>query len=148
MPTVEGLTPSVLWTTVYGLIALCLLFIIVYKVYDAIQTIMERRKHKKESEKPDFAEEVSQKVIEKLEPRFRKIEENLDKDKSRLDNHEIIIAGVQENQKAMRDGLVAICKYLMAMAQYSIVSSDSKEMKNATAEMTSYLATLIGGKSK
>ena len=34
MPTVEGFTPGMLWTTVYGLLALCLLFMIGYRVYD------------------------------------------------------------------------------------------------------------------
>lgn len=148
MPTVENLTPTVLWTTIYGLIGICLLFMIVYKVYDAIQTIMERRKKRKEAEKPDFAEEVSRKVIEKLEPRFKEIEKNLDKDKDRLDKHELILAGFEDNQKETHDGLVAICKYLMAMTQFGNIGGNSKEMKDATAEMTQYLATKIGGKTK
>ena len=70
MPTVPEFTPGMLWTTIYGLLALCLLFMIGYKVYDAIHTINERRREKREASKPDFAEAVSQKVIEKLEPRF------------------------------------------------------------------------------
>ena len=148
MPTVEGFTPNVLWTTMYGMLALCLLFMIVYKVYDAIRTIMERRKHARESEKPDFAEEVSRKVIEKLEFRFANIEKNLATDKVRLDNHEHLITDVQTAQKETREGLVAICKYLVAMSQYGSLGSDSKEMKDATAEMMQYLATKIGGTSK
>lgn len=148
MPTVEGFTPAVLWTTIYGLLALCLLFMIVYKVYDAIRTIMERHKQKREAQKPDFAEAVSQKVIEKLEPRFNEIEKNLAKDKSRLDNHEAVISGLQQAQKETRDGLVAICKYLVAMTQYGPTTNESKEMKDATAEMMRYLATKIGGNSK
>ena len=51
MPTVENFTPTVFWTTIYGMLALCILFMIVYKVYDAVVTIVERRKKKKESEK-------------------------------------------------------------------------------------------------
>ena len=149
MPTVEGLTPSVLWTTVYGFLALCLLFIIVYRVYDAIHTIIERRKKAKEAEKPDFVEQVSQqvsqKIMEKLEPRFNEIEKNLGTEKYRLDDHESIIAGIRRNQKETRDGLVAICKYLMAMAQYGSAGGNSKEMMDATSEMTQYLATKIGG---
>ena len=148
MPTVEKFTPTVFWTTLYGLLALCILFMIVYRVYDAIRTIIERRKQKREAEKPDFAEAVSQKVIDKLEPRFKEIERNLAKDKSRLDNHELIVSGLQESQKSMQEGLVAICQYLMAMAQYGNVGGDSKEMKDATANMTQFLATRIGGKSK
>lgn len=145
MPTVEGLTPAVLWTTLYGFIALCILFIVVYKVYDAIRTIMDRKRRQRESEKPDFAEEVSQKVIDKLEPRFKEIERNLDRDKSRLDNHEMIIADAKKAQEETRDGLVAICKYLMAITQYSNLGSNNSKMEEATAEMTQYLATKIGG---
>lgn len=145
MPTVEGLTPTVLWTTLYGFISLCILFIVVYKVYDAIRTIMDRKRRQRESEKPDFAEEVSQKVIDKLEPRFKEIERNLDRDKSRLDNHEMIIADAKKAQEETRDGLVAICKYLMAITQYSNLGSNNSKMEEATAEMTQYLATKIGG---
>lgn len=148
MPTVEGFTPTVLWTTLYGLLALCLLFMIVYKVYDAIRTIMERRQQKKEAEKPDFAEAVSQKVIEKLEPRFSEIEKNLAKDKARLDNHEAVISNLQQAQKETKDGLVAISEYLVAMTQYGNIGGDSMEMKNATTKMMQYLATKIGGNSK
>lgn len=148
MPTVEGFTPQVLWTTIYGLFALCILFMVVYKVYEAIRNIINNHKQKREAERPDFAEEVSRKVIEKLEPRFSKIEENLARDKSRLDNHESFISGMQQSQRDTREGLVAICRYLMAITQFGNISSDNKEMKEATAEMTRYLATRIGGNSK
>lgn len=145
MPNVEDFTPAILWTTIYGLLALCVLFMIVYKVYEAVRNILERRREKREAEKPDFAEAVSQKVIEKLEPRFKEIERNLAKDKNRLDTHETAISGLQQAQQETRDGLVAICKYLIAMAQYSTHGNESKEMKDATAEMMRYLATKIGG---
>lgn len=148
MPTVEGFTPSVFWITIYGLLALCVLFMIVYRVYDAVHTILSRRKQRKEAEKPDFAEEISQKVLDKLEPRFKEIEKNLAKDKSRLDNHEVMISGIQQSQKETQEGLVAICKYMLAMTQYGNVGGDSREMKDATAEMMQYLATKIGGNSK
>lgn len=148
MPTVEGFTPAVFWTTLYGLFALCILFMIVYKVYEAICAIIERKKHKKELEKPDFAEEVSRKVIEKLEPRFKKIEANLATDKSRLDGHTVLISEIQESQRSTKNGLVAICNYLMAIVQFGNISSDTDEMKKATSEMNKFLASMIGGNSK
>lgn len=148
MPTVEEFTPQVLWTTIYGLLALCLLFMVVYKVYDAICTIMERRKNKREAAKPDFAEAVSRKVIEKLEPRFKEIEKNLARDKERLDRHETFLSGVESSQRDTREGLAAICRYLLAIAQFGNISTDSKEMREATAEMNYYLVSNLGGKSK
>lgn len=148
MPTVENLTPQVLWTTIYGLLALCLLFMVAYKVYDAVHTILERRRQKRESEKPDFAEAVSRKVIEKLEPRFNEIEKNLARDKARLDNHESFITDIRTSQQDTREGLAAICRYLLAIAQFGNISTDSKEMREATAEMNAYLVSKLGGRSK
>lgn len=145
MPTVENFTPTVLWTTLYGMLAMCLIFMIGYKVYDAINTIIDRRKKRKESEKPDFAEEVSQKVIEKLEPRFQKIEENLKEDKNRLDKHEDYISSVKEGLNNTREGLVAICEYLIIETQFG---KDSKQLQDATAKMTQYIASQIGGSKK
>lgn len=148
MPGAEGFTPTVLWTTLYGFVSLCILFIAIYKVYDAIHTIMDRRRRRIESERPDFAEEVSQKVIDKLEPRFAEIERNLARDKTRLDGHDTMLAEARSAQQETREGLVAICKYLMAMTQFGNVGGGSKEMKDATAELSLYLATRIGGNSK
>lgn len=139
MPTVEGLTPDVLWTTIYGVLALCLLFMIVFKVYEAINTIVERRRRRHEAAKPDFAEEVSRKVIEKLEPRFAKIEENLDRDKSRLDNHEISLANIHGGQQEIHDGLAAMCKFLLVAGAYGSFGDDPK-IKEANAELQKYLA--------
>lgn len=148
MPTVENFTPGVFWTTIYGMLALCILFMVVFKVYDAVHTIIERRKQRRETEQPDFAEAVSQRVIDKLEPRFTEIERNLAKDKSRLDSHERFITGIQQSQQDTRNGLVAICRYLMAIAQFGSIGGDSEELKDATAEMMKYLASRIGGNSK
>lgn len=139
MPTVENFTPQVLWTTIYGILALCILFMIVYKVYDAIRTIMERRRCKKEAEKPNFAEEVSQKVTEKLEPRFREIEKNLAQDKKRLDNHEIAIADMRHGHDEIHDGLTAICKFMLVISTYGNLGNNEKIM-DATAELQKFLA--------
>lgn len=139
MPTVENFTPATLWTTIYGFMALCLLFMIVFKVYEAIKTIVNDRKRKREAEKPDFAEEVSRKVIEKLEPRFAKIEENLDKDKTRLDTHESVLAGMRDGQKEVREGLTAICKFMLVISTYGNIGNNEK-VQEANAELQKYLA--------
>ena len=67
MPTVEGFTPQVLWTTVCGVIALGLLFLIFFKVYDAIHVIRERKRAKEEANKPDFAKKVGKEVFYSLD---------------------------------------------------------------------------------
>lgn len=139
MPTVEALTPTMIWTMLYSLFACCLLFLIGFRVYDAINTIIDRKRKRRERERPDFAEEVSQKVIDKLEPRFAEIEKNLDKDKKRLENHEAVLANIQEGHKEIHDGLTAICKFMLVISTFGNIGSNDK-VKDASAELQKYLA--------
>lgn len=139
MPTVEGLTPQIMWTSLYGIVAMGLLFLIGYRVYDAIHTILSRARQRHQSEKPDFADQVSQKVIEKLEPRFKEIEKNLAKDKNRLDSHESVLATLSSSQREVHDGLTAICKFMLVISTYGNIGTNEK-VKDANAELQKYLA--------
>ena len=142
MPTVEGLTPSVLWTTMYGIIAMGLLFLIGYKVYDAVHTIRERKKQRVEAGKPDFAEKVSQKVIADLGPRFEEIEENLKKDKKRLETHEQLISSMKSGQDEIHAGLSAIAEFMLAISLYGNIG-ENENVKKASADLQKYLAHKI-----
>lgn len=139
MPTVEGLTPQLTWTTLYGIVALGLLFLIGYRVYDAIHTIVVRRRQRRQAHEPDFADKVSQKVIETLEPRFKKIEENLDKDKMRLESHETALNAIHKSNEEIHDGLAAICKFMLIISTYGNIG-DNEKVKEASAELQKFLA--------
>lgn len=139
MPTVEGFTPQIAWETIYGFFALCLLFLIVFRVYDAIRTLAERRKQRRESEKPDFAEKVSKKVIAELDPRLADIEENLRKDKARLEAHERLIENMERGQNDVHDGLTAIAKFMLVISTYGNIGTNEK-VKEASADLQKFLA--------
>ena len=139
MPTVEGFTPEVAWTTLYGFLALCLLFLIGFRVYDAFHTIIERRRQRKESEKPDFAKKVSKQVITELGPRLDDIEENLRKDKARLEAHERLIENIERGQSDVHDGLTAIAKFMLVISTYGNIGNNEK-VKEASADLQKFLA--------
>ena len=139
MPTVEGFTPEIAWTTLYGFLALCLLFLIGFRVYDAFHTILERRRQKKESEKPDFARKVSKQVITELGPRLDDIEENLRKDKARLEAHEKLIENMERSQSDVHDGLTAIAKFMLVISTYGNIGNNEK-VKEASADLQKFLA--------
>lgn len=139
MPTVEGFTPEIAWTTLYGFFALCLLFLIGFRVYDAIHTIIERRRQRKESEKPDFAKKVSKQVIAELDPRLADIEENLRKDKARLEAHERSIDNIERGQSDVHDGLTAIAKFMLVISTYGNIGNNEK-VKEASADLQKFLA--------
>ena len=139
MPTVEGLTPQIMWFTLYGFFAVCLLFLIGYRVYDAIHTLAERRRQKKASERPDFAEKVSKQLIKELGPRLEKIESNLEKDKKRLETHEQLITSMQSGQKDIHEGLSAIAEFMLVVTNYGNLG-DSEEIKKASVDLQKFLA--------
>ena len=139
MPSVEGLTPQIMWFTLYGFFAVCLLFLIGYRVYDAIHTLVERRRQKKAAERPDFAEKVSKQVIKELGPRLEQIESNLEKDKKRLETHEQLITGMQTGQKDIHDGLSAIAEFMLVVTNYGNLG-DSEEIKKASVDLQKFLA--------
>ena len=139
MPTVEGFTPEVAWTTLYGFLALCLLFLIGFRVYDAFHTIIERRRQRKESEKPDFAKKVSKQVITELGPRLDDIEENLRKDKARLEAHERLIENIERGQSDVHYGLTAIAKFMLVISTYGNIGNNEK-VKEASADLQKFLA--------
>jgi hypothetical protein len=82
---------------------------------------------------------VSQKVIDKLEPRFEKIEENLANDKTRLENHERSLATINMGHKEIHDGLSAICKFMLIISTYGNIG-DNEKVKEASAELQKFLA--------
>ena len=139
MSEIQGLTPALAWNTFSGLVIFGVIFMIIFNVYDAIMKIVDRRRARREHDQPDLADKVSRKVIEKLEPRIQEIEHKLNNDKNRLDNHDILISEIQNTHKDTRDGLAAICKMLLVIASYGNMGN-AKEIKEASAELTKYLA--------
>ena len=142
MPSVEGFTPQIAWNTVYGLFAFALLFLIGFRVYEAIHTLAERRRQKKEAGRPDFADKVSKQVIKDLGPRLEKIESDLSKDKKRLETHEVLIGNIQSGQKEIHDGLAAIAKFMVVLSTYGNIGEHDK-VKEATTDLQKFLADKI-----
>ena len=142
LPTVEGFTPQVLWTTLYGICAIGLLFLIAFKVYDAVHTIRERRRTRIASEKPDFAKKVSQEVTASLDHRFDEINKTLEKHGQRLDEHDRIINSIKDGHIDTHDGLAAIAKFLLVLSNYGDFG-DSEKIKEASTDLQKFLAEKI-----
>lgn len=145
MNTLEGLTPTILWTTMFGILCIFAIGLICFEVYKAVIFIRDRRANRKleerqrfEAQKPDFAEKVSKKVIAELGPRLEEIEDNLQKDKKRLETHESLISSMKQGQDEIHEGLSAIAKFMLAISLYGNIEHNDK-MKDASMELQKYL---------
>lgn len=132
---IEGITPGALWNTLYVLLALCLIVITVYKVVEIIRKERER----KQARRPELADEISGKVLEKLEPRLAEIDRKLANDKALIDNHTRQIAAVEARQDAMERGQKAQCRGVLALLNHELHNGNSDEMERAQAGMNDYL---------
>lgn len=139
MPDIHGITPGALWTALGVLVALCVVFAIVWKVFDIIRTEMERNRHKREAVAPGLADEVSQKVLEKLEPRLADIETKLANDKHRIDDHERLLSGLGRSHEDVRKGLTALCRSLLVLLNHGGLDNNADEVREATKYLTAYL---------
>lgn len=138
MQPIEGLTPEVLWYTLAGLVGIGSLIVLTDKVLDVFRKKHERDKLKKEPE-DKLAENISAKVLAKLEPRFSEIDRKLATDKSRLDEHTRILGAHQDQLSNIEQGNKVLCRGILALLSHEINGNSDDKLKASQQEITNYL---------
>lgn len=143
MPEMKGLTLDGVWQFLCYGVTIFVIFLGIYKgicfIIDRRRDRMKKRKEELEASQPDLADKVSKKVLSSLEPRLVAIEKDLKKDKSRLDNHELILGGMQESQKMVKKGFGALFNVLIVASKIGSFDPGDPEMKAAISKMNDYL---------
>lgn len=101
---IEGITPGMLWTALYVIVGLCALVILADKVRAVFAGIQQR----KQAKRPELADEISAKVLAKLEPRFTEIERKLATDKQRIDALDARVNNQDIGQRVLCRGVLAL----------------------------------------
>lgn len=139
-PTIEGITPSMLWNFGYTLLGIIAVIVCLEKVPDIIWKWKDRKKQAEEIPQANFADEICDKIMDKLEPRFQKIDSKLNEDKLRLDNHEYALNGIHKAQADISEGFSVMCYALIAVLNHSIHNGNKDEMEEALAKLHEYLS--------
>lgn len=143
MPELKGLTLDGVWQFLSYAVTIAVIFFGIYKgvcfVIDRREVRKKKRREEIEAQQPDLADKVSKKVLSSLEPRLVSIEKDLKKDKSRLDNHDLILSGMQDSQKDVRKGFSALFNVLVVASRNGSFDESKPEMKQAIAKMNDYL---------
>ena len=143
MPEMKGLTLDGIWQFLCYAVTIFVIFLGIYKGICFIKDRREDRKKKRqeeiEAQQPDLADKVSKKVLSSLEPRLVSIEKDLKKDKSRLDNHDLILSGLQDSQKTVKRGFSALFNVLIVASKIGSFNPNEPEMKAAISKMNDYL---------
>ena len=138
LPAIEGLTPSIVWYTLFGIVCIGTLIVLADKVMDVFRRKQERERLKRQPEDA-LAEKVSAKVIDKLEPRFVEIDRKLANDKARLDDHTIMLGKHREQLAAIEEGNKVLCRGILALLSHEINGNSDDKLKASQQEITDYL---------
>ena len=140
---IEGITPTMLWNFVLVLLGLCAVVILVYKVIEIMRKEHERKEKRDKLNGKDLTDEIADKVLEKLEPRFAEIDKKLSSDKDRLDNHETALKEASKSSKIIRSGMKVTADALAAVLDHELHNGNQDQMQKARDELQAYTNGLI-----
>ncbi len=140
---IEGITPTMLWNFVLVLLGLCAIVVLVYKVIEIMRKEHERKEQRNRLSGRDLTDEIADKVLEKLEPRFKDIETKLDTDKNRLDNHEAAIKSINSSMDTIKEGMQVTCDALTAILDHELHNGNGDQMQKARDDLQNYTNSLI-----
>ena len=137
---IEGITPEMLWSFGYTMLGIVTIIVLIEKIPDIVWKWRDRKRKAAEGPRADFADDISEKIIDKLEPRFREIDEKLKADKARLDSHEYALSGMHRAQVDISEGFSVLCYAMIAVLDHGIHNGNKDEMEQALNKLHEYLS--------
>ena len=135
MQPIEGLTPEIIWYTLIGLVGIGSIIVLADKVLDVF-----RKKHKdKQATDDNLAEEISEIVLRKLEPRLQMIDDKLANDNALLKAHTRTLEEHQDQISAIQAGNKVLCRGILALLSHEINGNSNDKLRASQAEITNYL---------
>ena len=145
VPAVEGLTPEILWYTLVGLVGIGGLIVLGDKVIEVFRKKHERKKLERQPT-DEIADIISGKVLEKMEPRFKSIENKLANDKLMIEDHTRKLAAhereIEDIDKEIADvdrGNKVLCRGILALLSHEINGNSKDKLAESQREITDYL---------
>lgn len=132
---IEGITPDALWTFLTVAVGLCALIIL----GDKVITVFRNWKKRREEPADKLADEISAKVLEKLEPRFQGIDQKLSNDKSMIETHTRQIESLAKRADGTDAGIKAINRGVLALLNHALHNGNTSELENAQKDINNYL---------
>ena len=134
LPTVEGLTPLILWYTFVGVVGIGGLIVLYGKVVEVFQ---KRRKDKEDAKaKEDGTIQGQLKEINKrldtIDDYIRESDKKFDRDNRRLNSLETNVAHIEK-------GINALARAELAHIQHDMTGNHTDNLGQAEKEITNYL---------
>lgn len=134
LPTVEGLTPLILWYTFVGVVGIGGLIVLYGKVVEVFQ------KHRKDKEDAKAKEDGTiqgqlkeiNKRLDTIDDYIRESDKKFDRDNRRLNSLEANVAHIEK-------GINALARAELAHIQHDMTGNHTDNLGQAEKEITNYL---------
>ena len=135
---IEGVTPGMLWTALIVLVAGATLYVLYGKVRE---TWRKQQEYKRMRNDPGnkLADEISAKVMERLEPRFAEIDNKLANDKATIASHTRQIEGLATRADGSEQGIKALSRGVLALLNHALHNGNNDELEKAQQGINEYL---------
>ena len=132
---IEGISPSMLWTTLYVIVGICALVILGDKVLDVFRKSKQRRTEREQLQGTDVTDRIADKVMEKLEPKlnekFEEIDRKLAADKQTIESHTTQHNDHESRVSKLEGGNMALCHGMLALLERDpSLEKEQRAMKN------------------
>ena len=161
--TIEGITPSLLWTFCVVLVGLLALVVLVYKVVEIARKEHERAENRRQLTGEDITVRIADAVMVKLTPKleekfnevnrkfdqvnakFDEIDDKLSNDKETIEMHTRQLNAYEDRVDQLDGGNKALCHGVFALLSHEVNGNSIDKLKSAHHAMQNYL---IDGKYK
>lgn len=134
LPSVEGLTPLILWCTFIGVVGIGELIVLYGKVVEVFQ------KHRKNREDAKAKEDGTiQGQLDKISKRLDSIDDYIKESDRRFDRDNQRLNALEEQNRDIRTGIKAIARASLAHLQHDITGNHVEALKEAESMITDYL---------
>lgn len=134
LPTVEGLTPVILWYTFVGVVGIGGLIVLYGKVVEVFQKHRKNREDAKAKEDGTIQGQLKEinKRLDTIDDYIRESDKKFDRDNRRLNSLETNVAHIEK-------GINALARAELAHIQHDITGNHTDNLGQAEKEITNYL---------
>ena len=134
LPTVEGLTPVILWYTFVGVVGIGGLIVLYGKVVEVFQKHRKNREDAKAKEDGTIQGQLKEinRRLDTIDDYIRESDKKFDRDNRRLNSLESNVAHIEK-------GINALARAELAHIQHDMTGNHTDNLGQAEKEITNYL---------
>lgn len=143
IPTIEGISPYMLWIFLVVLVGIMALIVLGDKVLDVFRNAKRRRQEQSELNGQDITDRIATKVIEKLTPtldsKFDEIERKFAADKEMLEMHTTQLNAHQDRVDRLDNDTKALLHGMSALLSHQVTGNSIEKLQKTYTATNNYL---------